>query len=107
MDWSSKVRVAITGVAGLIGGATARGLLEHGHAVVGVDDFSAGYADNVPSGVCVTELDCMHREGLTEVFLDCDAVVHTACLSAEGYSLLSPGRITSSVVGLSAAVVAA
>ena len=40
-------RVMVTGVAGLIGSHLARALLERGHEVVGVDDFSLGREANV------------------------------------------------------------
>lgn len=41
----------VTGVAGFIGGAVARRLLSLGHSVVGIDNLSTGFAQNIPNGV--------------------------------------------------------
>jgi len=40
----------VTGAAGFIGSHVARHLLDAGHEVVALDDFSGGFDDNVPSG---------------------------------------------------------
>ena len=42
-----RSKVLITGVAGLIGSHLAKALLERGHDVVGVDDFSLGVGANI------------------------------------------------------------
>ena len=41
------MRVLVTGAAGFIGSHLADHLLERGHAVVGLDDLSAGSLDNL------------------------------------------------------------
>lgn len=80
------MRVLITGVGGLLGGRLADWILRGvpGCAVVGVDDFSCGYPENVPPGV---EL---HRVTLGEGRLPgigrFDAVYHFAAYAAEGLS---------------------
>ncbi len=48
----------VTGVAGFIGAAVAKALLEQGHEVVGVDNLSTGYLENVPSGAAFYQADC-------------------------------------------------
>lgn len=45
------MKVLITGVGGFIGAQVARRFLAAGHEVVGIDDFSSGYRENVPAGV--------------------------------------------------------
>lgn len=48
----------VTGVAGFIGAAVAKALLEQGHAVVGVDNLTTGYLENVPKGTEFYQADC-------------------------------------------------
>ena len=48
----------VTGVAGFIGSAVARALLAQGHTVVGIDNLSTGFAENVPAGVEFFRSDC-------------------------------------------------
>ncbi len=49
--------VLVTGVGGFIGSAVAEYLIEDGLQVVGVDDFSNGLVENVPTGVDLIEAD--------------------------------------------------
>ena len=42
------MKVLITGVAGLLGANFSRYLLQKGHEVIGGDDLSGGYEENVP-----------------------------------------------------------
>jgi UDP-glucose 4-epimerase len=51
------MRVLVTGIAGFIGSSLARTLLRKGYDVVGVDDLSTGYLENIPSGADFYELD--------------------------------------------------
>ena len=44
-------RVLVTGGAGYIGSHAVRALVDAGHAVVVLDDLSAGHAQAVPAGV--------------------------------------------------------
>ncbi len=48
----------VTGVAGFIGAAVAKTLLDAGHSVVGVDNLTTGFADNIPAGVDFYKADC-------------------------------------------------
>ena len=46
------MNILITGVAGLLGSNFARYVLENkGINIIGIDDLSGGYIDNVPDGV--------------------------------------------------------
>jgi UDP-glucose 4-epimerase len=49
--------VLVTGVGGFIGSAIATRLVKDGFQVVGVDDFSNGYVENVPEGVDLIQAD--------------------------------------------------
>lgn len=44
------MKLVITGIAGFIGSHLAEGLLAMGHEIVGIDDLSAGYRENMPWG---------------------------------------------------------
>ena len=50
MAKSSK-KVLVTGVAGFLGSHLAEKLSEMKHEVVGVDNMSGGYEDNIPQNV--------------------------------------------------------
>ena len=77
------MRVLITGAAGFIGSHLTDHLLEHGHAVVGLDDLSAGSLDNLASarnrrGFSFVNGDVRNHIAVDEAMRGCDAVVHLA-----------------------------
>ncbi|MET9377388.1 UDP-glucose 4-epimerase GalE [Streptomyces sp. NPDC002992] len=92
--------VLVTGGAGFIGSHTAVELLDHGHEVVIVDDYSnsspgaveriAKVAGRPPAAAY--EADLLDRRALTEVFDNhsFDAVVHFAAKKAVGESVRLP-----------------
>lgn len=45
----SRIDVLVTGVAGLLGSRMADHLIESGYSVLGVDDLSGGFKENVPT----------------------------------------------------------
>jgi UDP-glucose 4-epimerase len=78
------MRVLITGAAGFINGYLIPELLEAGHAVIGVDDFSkygplARSYDDHPNYRFV-EGDAKDRALLTDLAADCDQVVAAAAM---------------------------
>jgi UDP-glucose 4-epimerase len=81
-------RVLVTGVAGFIGSHVAERCAGMGMDVVGIDDLSGGFRENVPAGVdfrvgSVVDhawLDTLWREG------SFDYVYHLAAYAAEGLS---------------------
>jgi UDP-glucose 4-epimerase len=72
--------VGVTGAAGYIGSRVTRNLLDDGHDVVPVDDFSRGSVERI-DGRAVRELDVRDREALRDAFQDVDAVMHLAAES--------------------------
>lgn len=85
------MKVLITGIAGMIGSACARVLLNNNHEVHGVDDLSGGNPENVPYealGNC-SMMDILDYEMLDGMFSSrkFDAVIHCAAMAAE---ILSP-----------------
>ena len=84
-----KESIVITGVAGLLGSRMAQWVLETypEYEVVGIDDLSGGYQENVPEGVVFYKLDCVSPK-VREVFEQHQPVYvyHLAAYAAEGLS---------------------
>jgi UDP-glucose 4-epimerase len=82
------MRTIVTGVAGFIGSHVAEHLLAGGHEVVGLDDLSGGFADNVPDGVEFHQGSALDDELVRRLFAGrrIDAVFHLAAYAAEGLS---------------------
>lgn len=79
--------VLITGVAGLLGSRLADWILENTeHDIVGIDDLSGGYADNINRDVHFYNIDI--NQGVSEVFEKhkLQYVFHLAAYAAEGLS---------------------
>jgi UDP-glucose 4-epimerase len=85
-------RYLVTGVAGFIGAAVARALLARGDTVVGLDNLSTGYRENVPQGVEFFEGDCQDARLYAEVLPQgaYDAIVHIAGQSSGEISFDDP-----------------
>ena len=81
--------VLITGNAGLIGSRLADWILEHHpkHEVVGVDDLSGGYIENIDPRVIFYRRD-LSKENIGDLFEkhQFKYVFHMACYAAEGLS---------------------
>lgn len=103
-------RVLISGVAGFLGSHLADAFLADGWQVVGVDNLSGGYLDNVPAGVAFHEADCNDLARMRAVTEGVDVVYHCAATAYEGLSVWSPHYVTQNVVtattGLASAAVA-
>lgn len=85
-----KKNVLITGVAGLIGSRMADWIIENTeYNVIGVDDLSGGYRENVNSEVDFFKLNLVtDTEQLKEIFelYDIEYIYHFAAYAAEGLS---------------------
>ncbi|WP_164103755.1 NAD-dependent epimerase/dehydratase family protein [Candidatus Laterigemmans baculatus] len=80
------MRAIVTGVAGFIGSHVADRLLARGYRVLGIDDLSGGFRENVPAAVDFEPLSC--NAPLDDLFKAYrpDAVFHLAAYAAEGLS---------------------
>jgi UDP-glucose 4-epimerase len=80
------MRTIVTGAAGFIGSHVAEVLVEQGHEVVGLDDLSGGFVENVPPGVRFEK--CSIQDPLDRLFQSVrpQAVYHLAAYAAEGLS---------------------
>ncbi|MBA7575916.1 UDP-glucose 4-epimerase [subsurface metagenome] len=81
-------RVIITGVAGFIGSHVAEHCLKLGFEVVGVDDLSGGFIENIPKGVDFKEGSITDNNFIINLFNDgdFDYIYHLAAYAAEGLS---------------------
>jgi UDP-glucose 4-epimerase len=81
-------RALITGVAGFIGSHVARHCLDTGFEVLGVDDLSGGFIDNVPDGVVFRRGSIADNGFVASLWDDgdFDYVYHLAAYAAEGLS---------------------
>ena len=83
------MKVLITGVGGLLGSRLADHLLKKGHIIIGIDNMSGGYDDNINSDIDLYYLDLSDDlEKLDSIFLKLkpDYVYHMAAYAAEGLS---------------------
>tara|TARA_B100000927_G_C16411637_1_gene447570 strand:+ start:144 stop:1157 length:1014 start_codon:yes stop_codon:yes gene_type:complete len=85
----SKKIVLVTGVAGLLGSRLADWIINNtDYKVVGVDDLSGGYIENIPKGVKFYKFDLKSLNRVDKLFkkYQPDIVYHFAAYAAEGLS---------------------
>tara|TARA_Y100000590_G_scaffold84462_1_gene94371 strand:+ start:312 stop:1328 length:1017 start_codon:yes stop_codon:yes gene_type:complete len=87
-------KILVTGVAGFLGSHLAEKLINLKYHVVGVDNMSGGYADNVPKNIEFHKMDCCDLKKMSEVMKGVDIVYHCAATAHEGLSVFSPYEIT-------------
>jgi len=83
------MKILITGVAGLLGSRLADWIIENTeHEVIGVDDLSGGYQENIPEKVKFYELNLVDLHSLEGIFNKekPSIVYHFAAYAAEGLS---------------------
>ena len=83
-----KLKVLVTGAAGFIGAHVAGECLRQGFEVVGLDDLSGGFLENVPEGVCFVKASVTDDDEVEWLFTDekFDYVFHLGAYAAEGLS---------------------
>ena len=83
------MNILITGVAGLLGSRLSDWILENDPdvTVIGIDNLSGGYVENINSRVKFYKLDLI-RDSISDLFqkYDIDYVFHFAAYAAEGLS---------------------
>lgn len=84
---SFKSKILITGVAGLLGSRLAEYLINKGVEVIGVDDLSGGYTENVDKNVVFYKKNII-EDDIDKIFdvHQPDYVFHFAAYAAEGLS---------------------
>jgi UDP-glucose 4-epimerase len=93
------MKTLITGVAGFLGSALGKRLIEEGNQVLGLDDLSAGKLENVPDGVEFELGDMLDRPKLWTLLQDVECVYHLAAKVAVQESILYPREYNSTNVG--------
>ena len=80
--------VLVTGAAGFIGSHVAEALAGHGREVVGLDDLSGGFAENVPRGVAFHQGSITDHGLVARIFREhrIEHIFHLAAYAAEGLS---------------------
>jgi UDP-glucose 4-epimerase len=94
--------ILVTGVAGFIGSHIAERLIQRGHEVVGLDDLSGGFTDNVPKGTVFVQGTVLDAALLSLLFMEhrITHVFHLAAYAAEGLShFIRAFNYTNNVVG--------
>ena len=92
----------VTGAAGFIGSHVVDALIATGHDVVGLDDLSGGFVDNVNPKATFVEGSCVDHELLSRLFAEhkFDYVFHLAAYAAEGLShFIKRFNYTNNVIG--------
>jgi UDP-glucose 4-epimerase len=86
------MNVCVTGGAGYIGSHMVRVLRRAGHAVVVVDDLSAGHEDTVPKDVAFVRADVRDRDAVSRALREhgVEAVLHFASRIQVGESVVKP-----------------
>ena len=84
------MKVFVSGVAGLIGGAVAREGIAAGWEVTGADNLLGGSASNVPEGAYWWQADCREPRTYAHLLKGADVVYHCAAAPYEGLSVFSP-----------------
>ena len=83
----------ITGIAGFIGSSLARAVLQRGHRVRGIDNFSTGKPENIVEiidQIDFREADLLDLEATQEACRDVDYVLHEAALPSVPRSINRP-----------------
>src|SRR5512147_152376 len=82
------MKCLVTGAAGFLGSHLAQTMVDQGHTVIGLDDLSGGYEENVPKGVQFVKVSIQDHEAITALFEKerFDYVYHLAAYAAEGLS---------------------
>lgn len=89
----------VTGAAGFLGTALCNRLIQEGHQVVGLDDFSAALPDRLLPDVKVVQSDISSKETLWRVLKDTDCIYHLAARVIVPDSLLYPADYERTNVG--------
>src|SRR5262245_7784341 len=89
----------VTGIAGFIGSGIARGLIQQGHNVRGLDDFSTGKRENIAeiqNSLDFREASLLDPDSLASACEGIDCVFHQAAIPSVPKSVAAP-KLTNSV----------
>ena len=100
---NSQQHILVSGAAGFIGSWITEGLLKEGYGVIGVDNLSGGFIENLPKGNAANnfkfhKIDIAEYDVMDEIFAahKPHVVYHCAAQAHEGASYMDPYRIVRS-----------
>jgi len=81
------MRIVITGVAGFIGSALTENLLHNGHTIIGIDNFTCGYQENITGFSKFGEKFVFYNKSITDSSIEellekDDILIHLAAISS-------------------------
>lgn len=97
-----KPKALVTGAAGFIGSHVADSLIERGMNVVGIDDLSGGFRENVNPAAILHKESILNAAFINELFAreQFDYVFHLAAYAAEGLShFIKRFNYTNNIIG--------
>ena len=91
---TKKYTILITGVAGFLGAHLSEKLSNLGHRIIGIDNMTGGYEDNICKNIEFHKIDCCNFEEIKKIMKGVDVVYHCAATAHEGLSVFSPYEIS-------------
>jgi UDP-glucose 4-epimerase len=84
------MKILVTGICGYIGSITSQLLLHQGHEIIGVDNLSTGFKQNLSKDIEFHQIDVNDHEKLTPLIKNTDAVIHFAAKTSVAESVNFP-----------------
>jgi UDP-glucose 4-epimerase len=101
------MKILITGICGYIGSITSQLLLHQGHEIIGVDNLSTGFEQNLSKDIEFHQIDVNDHDKLTPLIKNTDAVIHFAAKTSVAESVNFPNLYYSNNVEGSASLLKA
>ena len=86
------MKILITGVAGFLGSNLATRLIQDGHSIVGIDDFSTGSPRNLVNLKISKDFEFFCQDVRNPLNFDVDAILNFACPASPVHYQSDPVR---------------